>query len=104
MSAKNRGRLQVQGPDMEEPEPSRAWARKRPPVNAEGLGWLESLRQDCTRSQLRRRQQAFPRAERFIKHAKGSGLQHPVCRSFTSDGEPTSFRVDLEVIKGDAFS
>lgn len=104
MSAKHRGRLQVQGPDMQNPEPSRPWAQKHPPDNATGLAWLAELRQECTRSQRRRRRQAFPRAERFIKYAQGSGLEAPVSKSFTTDGEPTSYRVDLEVRKGDAFS
>ncbi|MGH1347193.1 MAG: hypothetical protein ACRBN8_36870 [Nannocystales bacterium] len=104
MSAKHRGRIQVQGPDMGQPEPSRAWAQEDPPGNAAGLEWLEQLREGCTPRQRKRRREAFPRAERYIKRAAGTGLQYPVSKRFITDGEPLEYRVDLEVRKGEAFS
>src|SRR5438552_2380958 len=62
---KHRGRIQVQGKDMNG-DPSFSWARPDPVPKAEAILGLRLLRDNCTTFQMRLRDQAFWKAEKFI--------------------------------------
>ena len=67
-SARHRGRIQVQGQDVDG-DPSFPWARQDPITRAEAIDGLHQLRDACSNVQLRNRREAFRKAERFIQPA-----------------------------------
>ena len=100
---KHRGRVQVQGTDMDD-EPSFPWACSRPLPKWEALRELETLRNACTTSQLARRTRAFEKASRFVEQGPVDG---PLYRTFNDRSLPKKYRdarVDIEVILGMAFT
>jgi hypothetical protein len=105
-SAQNRGRLQAQGPDIEEPGPAFAWAQSRPPSKVAAQAGLHTMQQACTKSQLARRTVAFSEAGTFVA-AGPYEAPPPVLRSFFNRNLPSKFRscrVDVEIWKGGAFT
>jgi hypothetical protein len=104
----HRGRLQVQGDDMN-PERSAAWAQESPKTADSALDDLSRLHDGCTHAQRARRELAFVQARRFISNARaGGGVPAPVSESFPGDEryQPEDFpnaRVDIEVKRGMAF-
>lgn len=102
----HRGRLQVQGDDMDK-ELSSPWSQDTPFPASLAITQLESLRTQCCRTILTLRAQAFQKAERYITNARHQdGLHAPVMKTFRNDNLPQknkTARVDIEVIEGIAF-
>lgn len=99
---KHRGRLQVQGNDMN-PELSRPWAQKVPRLADDAINDLGELEAECTPSQLSKRAQAFLKARRFVNNARGNGVWAPVRWSHSNPRVDKTARVDIEVSLGRAF-
>lgn len=103
MEAKHRGRIQVQGSDIDA-DPSYPWARHDPLPQATALNALEELKSGCRKSQYQLRKEAFERAERFIMQGPVYG---PVVKTFQNRALPRKHRdarVDIEVLLGVAFT
>lgn len=102
----HRGRIQVQGADLVL-ERSWSWADDDPPTAAAALARLHDLRAQLTSVQLALRNEAFERAERFIRNAAASGgVDAPVGATFQNRGLARggcTARVDIEVRTGKAF-
>jgi hypothetical protein len=105
----HRGRIQVQGLDMK-PEISWPWSQASPPTADTAVAQLQNLRSQCTPRQLALRDQAFDRAENFIRASQASGgVTAPVSRTFQNsnlnrrNNVERSARVDIEVRTGRAF-
>src|SRR5436309_5595108 len=99
----HRGRIQVQGSDMGG-DPSFPWTRSSPLPRTEAITGLHGLRDACTPSQLKLRDHAFDKAERFIN--AGTVDAAPVLRRFRNRNLPKAHkdaRVDVEVWQGMAF-
>jgi len=102
-NSEHRGRIQVQGKDTVG-DPSFAWARATPVPKQEALVELHRLRDDCSSKQLALRDQAFEKAEGFIKD--GPYRDTPIYRKFQNWNRPKAHkdaRVDIEVLHGVAF-
>jgi len=105
---RHRGRLQVQGEDLEK-ELSYSWANDEEPLKASiALKELEKLKGMLTREQLKRREKAFEKAAAWIRAAcKKGGVDAPVhSQSFYNWPKPDDYpkaRVDIEVRTGKAF-
>ena len=101
-SARHRGRIQVQGQDVDG-DPSFPWARQDPITRAEAIDGLHQLRDACSNVQLRNRREAFRKAERFISLLPVRSA--PLYRTFKNRSLPRGrdARVDIEVVKGMAF-
>lgn len=106
----HRGRIQVQGsdliPNLGTDTISEAWNRNTPPTVAEGLAWLAGLQGQLNKKQLKRRDQAFTKAQRFITNAGAAGGVGPTSQTFQNYPVPTDYpdaRVDIEVKVGRAF-
>lgn len=101
----HRGRIQVQGPDMN-PERSRKWSQPTPRLRKDAVRNLQELKDECTSAQLERRTQAFAKARRFIENAYPAGVRPPCRPTFQNRNLPRelrSARVDIEVLAGLAF-
>jgi RHS repeat-associated protein len=101
----NRGRIQVQGPDMN-PELSWPWARKTPPTAREGLTQLYILESSLTRRQREVRDEAFQNAAKYIRGCgRYGGCWAPSSKSFKNSDSPlrSKARVDVEIRAGSAF-
>jgi hypothetical protein len=104
LDTEHRGRIQVQGRDVNG-DPSYPWARSTPLPRSMALAGLGTLRDACSREQLRRRDEAFDRAERFIRAGCVEAVA-PVCRSFQNRNLPREHRharVDVDIFRGIAF-
>ncbi len=100
MEHKHRGRIQAQGKILEESE---AWSQENPPTVEEGLEMLIKLKEKIPKKEVKIREKAFEKAERFIKNASESnGIDAPSNISFRAEGYAQE-RVDIEVKKGKAF-
>lgn len=97
----HRGRIQIQGPDMD-PEISWAWAQDTPPTKADGLRELDRLYNSLSKSQKKVRTAAYDKARKWIRGLPEDGVG-PVSKSWGNQ-EDTSKRIDIEVIKGKAFT
>jgi hypothetical protein len=96
----NRGRIQAQGKNLEESE---AWSQESPPTVDDGLEMLTKLKEKIPKQEFKIRENAFKKAERFIKNASESnGIDAPSNVSFRAEGYIQE-RVDIEVKKGKAF-
>lgn len=105
--ARHRGRLQVQGEDLN-PELSYPWAQDEPLKANVALNELENLKQRLTQEQLKRRDRAFRKAEAWIKKVRDQGGVDAPRRpkSFHNRPKPKDYpkaRIDIEVITGKAF-
>lgn len=103
--SKHRGRIQVQGDDMN-PELSRPWSQETPREVTKGIADLESLKDECTEAQYSHRDKAFDDACRFVQNAHPQGVGPPVCQTFKNRNLPRKHktaRVDIEVKAGIAF-
>ncbi len=106
-----RGRLQVQGDDVDEndPELSWPWARAKAPSMVEALEGLAAMKAACPHRPAKCRQMSFLKAERFIRQCGvEGGVVGRLSRSFrhpaaTGSGCPSNARVDIEVSSGTAF-
>ncbi len=102
----HRGRIQVQGKDMPNPGPSYPWARAAPLPKADGLAGLDSLESVCTTRQRAVRDRAFERARYFVQRGPYQALPKPISVHFFNRNLPANCRnarVDIEVIRGEAF-
>ena len=100
---RHRGRLQVQGSDMN-PSRSYRWANQRPVTQGRALAGLAQLRNQCTTNQRKCRAAAFSRADRLIRNGP---VDAPLYHSFQDrnlSGLKSNARVDIEVIRGIAFA
>ena len=94
-----RGRIQAQGGGLEE---SVSWTRTDPPTKSEGLQMLRALKDKLSRSDLKKRQVAFDKAENAIRNAPENGIDAQYIKTFQNKGAK-DIRVDLEVRAGSAF-
>lgn len=100
----HRGRLQVQGLDIDENTGSYAWSQATPIPAATAVAELDALHAGCTPEQQRSRARSFPKARRFIDKLAGRGIDGPVYKTWADPGvSPKYARVDIEVITGRAF-
>jgi len=98
----HRGRIQIQGPDMN-PELSWAWAQDTPPTKAEALAKLDELVGKLTAKQKEAREDAIKKVRKFIEEAPETGIDAQYINSWPNDKDPKK-RVDIEVRKGKAFT
>jgi hypothetical protein len=98
----HRGRIQIQGPDMD-PELSWAWAQDTPPTKAEALAKLDELVGKLTSKQKEAREDAIKKVRKFIEEAPETGIDAQYINSWGNDKDPKK-RVDIEVRKGKAFT
>jgi len=85
-------------------DPSFSWSRPAPLPRTEAIGGLHELRDACTPTQLKLRNDAFDKAEQFIN--AGPVDAAPMVRSFRNRNLPRAHkdaRVDVEVWQGTAF-
>ncbi|WP_372365472.1 DUF4157 domain-containing protein [Candidatus Uabimicrobium sp. HlEnr_7] len=110
----HRGRLQVQGSDIQErlktdTADSWPWARLSSPTAKEANIGLTSLLPSLTEKEKKRRVAGFVEASKFITRAKSvGGIPAPFSDSFPTDKSKRDkkypdARVDIEVKKGHAF-
>lgn len=107
----HRGNIHVQGEDMTTSEDvaNFAWNRPQPMTKAEASVALDRLRSVLTRSELKLRNEAFQKAERWIDN----NISHAppmVFRTFQNsncikdrDRKKRTARVDIEIVEGTAF-
>ncbi|QJD78671.1 hypothetical protein [Spirosoma rhododendri] len=97
----HRGRFQAQGRKLEESE---AWAQPAPLYLQQGKSLLSNLKEKIPLFELRKRAEAFQTCEQFIERASQNGginiVDKPLRKSFPRN---ETERVDLEVLKGNAF-
>jgi hypothetical protein len=101
----HRGRLQVQGEDLDL-DISWRWTRSEPPTKREAQRELDNLRTKLTSRQFKRRNQAFDKAQRFIRQAPATGVDAVVIESYYNNPRDPKYpeaRVDVEVREGKAF-
>ena len=94
---------------MNNKELSRPWAQEIPKHAGDARDDLESMRNECSRQQRKRRDLAFTEAHNFIANAQNQGGLHaPISESFCRHprrraANLPSARVDIEVQTGKAF-
>lgn len=84
-----------------------AWSADEPPTAANAANELDTLEAQCTPTQRKNRDEAFPKARRYITSQAGRGADAPVSLTFQNRPPPkkaTDARVDIEVIDGRAFT
>ncbi|MCB1194199.1 MAG: hypothetical protein KDK90_27435 [Leptospiraceae bacterium] len=96
----HRGRIQAQGDGLEE---SVSWSQDLPITAKDSLKLLEELKNKIPKHELKRRKQAFDKAEKFVLRVEeNNGVDAPVSKTFKIK-DTKDVRVDIEVIKGKAF-
>jgi len=71
----HRGRIQAQGKNIDQSE---AWSQENPPTEKEGVEMIERLKAKIHKQEVKLREQAFEKAEKFIKRASESnGIDAP---------------------------
>lgn len=98
--ARHRGRVQAQGPGVEESVP---WAQATPPTVADGHRMLDELRAKLSRTEQEHREVAFEQAHQFVDRVGRSGGTGHTSKSFPQRSRPDHRRVDIEVHAGLAF-
>ena len=98
----HRGRIQIQGPDMDE-EISWAWAQDTPPTKEDGLRELDKLYDSLTDKQKKARKEAYDKARKWIRNLPEAGVDAQVSKSW-GNKDDSKKRIDIEVIKGKAFT
>ncbi len=106
----HRGRIQIQGPDMKNfpnGELSLSWTRteppEKPPTKAEAIAELDKMWNQLSKTQQKVRKDAYAQAKKWIQGAPEAGVDDKVSKSFLDKGQ-TKNRIDIEVIKGKAFT
>ena len=98
---KNRGRFQAQGQHLEESE---AWAQDEPLYSDQAKIKLTVLKEKLSPFERKKREKAFEKCEDFIVDACKIGgiviIDKPVIKTYPGRSKE---RVDIEVIKGEAF-
>jgi hypothetical protein len=97
---KHRGRIQIQGDDMN-PEVSWAWNQDTPPTKSEMLTQLNSLYDGLTNAQKNARKDAIVKARKYIEDLPAGGANAKVSKTWQDTGKKTE-RIDLEIITGKA--
>lgn len=98
---KHRGRIQSQGNKIEESED---WSKENPLPIEDGKKKLSNLKSKHSRKELKIRSIAFDKLEKFMADAKKQGgVNHPISKTYLVPCSKKSERIDLEVIKGQAF-
>lgn len=104
---RHRGRLQVQGTDLDDSGHSWSWNQRFPPLARTAISRLKMLRGRLTRRQRSVRELAFADAESWLRRVRDQGgIEAPVIRTFQNRGLPSKYRdarVDVEVLTGAAF-
>jgi len=96
----HRGRIQVQGENI---EASEAWSQDEPLTKTEGFKMLLKIKRKIPFKESELREEAFRKAEIFIEQAAiSNGVDAPSNVSFRAKGYLKE-RIDIEVIKGKAF-
>ncbi len=102
----NRGRIQIQGPDVEKrlgkDALSFAWAQDTVVSKATAITALDSMVGKLTKTEAADRVDAIKKAKKFINDAPTSGVD-PLSRSWGNQ-DVSAKRVDIEVITGKAFA
>jgi hypothetical protein len=97
----HRGRIQAQGGGYEDSE---AWNQTIPPTLAEGEIRLSTLVSRMPPRVYRVRDIAIEEARVWMHRAAAAGGVGPTSQSFQNPGVRKGERVDIEVIKGRAFT
>lgn len=107
--ADHRGRLQVQGRDID-PELSRPWDQEEPRLASAALSDLEGLRIECSPKQREPREPYFVKAKNLIERIRDEDGWHvgdagDLVASFPTRRRADALgrRVDEEVRSGSAF-
>ena len=96
----HRGRIQAQGEGL---EASESWAQDEPLTAKKGLWLLRKLKNKIPKSEVKKREKEFAKAENLIKRArKIGGIDAKYSQSFRKK-ESDGVRVDIEVQSGQAF-
>jgi len=96
----HRGRIQAQGKNIDQSE---AWLQENSPTEKEGVEMIERLKAKIPKQEAKLREQAFEKAEKFIKRASQSnGIDAPANITFRVEGSKQE-RIDIEIKKGKAF-
>jgi hypothetical protein len=104
-SAQNRGRIQIQGPDITQNVSngsgtiSYSWSQATALTKKEGRQQLAILENQLTATQKADRRSALDSAINFINQCPTTG-----CNTATRSWPGTSKRVDIEIIAGIAFT
>jgi hypothetical protein len=105
--ALHRGRIQIQGSDLPGAGYSWWWDQRWPPRARTGLRKLRMLRKRLTSQQDAVRDEAFARAERWLRQVRDQGgIPAPVIRTFQNtrlQPKHRDARIDVEVLSGVAF-
>lgn len=98
--AAHRGRLQAQGAKLEE---SVSWNQDTPLTKDQAKEMMQELKDKLSKQDLKLREDAFKKADKFIDSACNSGgVDAPVSKTFMVKNTKHE-RVDIEVIAGKAF-
>lgn len=96
----HRGRIQSQGGGIEDSE---AWNQDSPILAVDGINKTDMLESRHSRREKNLRQDSFNRAKnRIVNACENGGVSHPFSKTFMVKNDRNR-RVDIEVIKGDAF-
>jgi hypothetical protein len=98
--AAHRGGIQAQGKNLEE---SVSWKQENPLTAEDVKLKITELKDKLSKMDLKVREDAFKRAERFIDNACPCGVQGDSKKTFLVKGT-ASERVDIEVNSGLAFT
>ncbi len=92
-------RVQAQGGGLEKSE---VINRKRPIRASEAIAALRTLKASLRKSELKQRDEAFQKAERWIRRVEAGGGIGPIgSKPFTNRGvRAKDARVDVEIIRG----
>lgn len=105
-SPTNRGRIQIQGTDVEKrlgkDALSFAWAQDTVVSKATAIAELDGMVGKLTKTEAADRADAIIKAKKFINDAPAAGVD-PVSRSW-GNKDVSAKRVDIEVITGKAFA
>ncbi len=97
---KHRGRIQIQGDDMN-PEVSWAWNQDDPPTKTEMITQLDNLYNGLTNAQKNKRKDAYKKAKKYIQGLPAAGADAVVMKTWQDTGTDTE-RIDLEIKTGKA--
>ena len=95
----HRGRLQAQGPDVEESVP---WGRDSPPTKSEMLEMLAHLWGRLTHRQQEIREVCYAQAAQYISNAPAQGYEAEWKKTFQNRKERRGVRIDIEIWAGRA--
>ncbi|MDP3571090.1 MAG: hypothetical protein Q8S42_10705 [Archangium sp.] len=91
------GQWQAQGDDIPKPGHRRMWGQELVPTKQQGREWLIEVQEMCQRAELRRREEAFRDAQRFLSRAPVEGYPSTMKPFYAYDDSYPNARVDLEI-------